>query len=138
MKSVTDFITDHKPSDDIIVLGQCPSSKTQPFKNGTFARLKRWMDGVGAPEWTFHNVIPNKINSNDLNDVDIDALKAAVKGKKLVIALGGFVSKACIKHNITHYKIDHPSPRNRNLNDPEYEIKMMLDLMEQIVLMRLK
>jgi hypothetical protein len=31
-----------------------------------------------------------------------------------------FVERVCNKYNIPHYKIDHPSPRNRNLNDPKY------------------
>jgi uracil-DNA glycosylase len=137
MKSVPDFIEGHQTSNDILILGQCPSSKTKPFKNGTFARLKHWMDGIGIYEWSFHNIIPNKINSTDMNDVDVDALKAATKGKKVIIALGGFVSKACAKHKVAHYKIDHPSPRNRNLNDPEYEIKMLLDLKEHITWMKL-
>ncbi len=125
MKSVTDFITDHKPSDDIIVLGQCPSSKTEPFKNGTFARLQKWLDYADISEWSFHNVIPNKINSYDMNDVDVDALRKAIEGKSLIIALGGFVSKVCKKYDISHVSIDHPSPRNRNLNDPKYEKALM-------------
>lgn len=127
MKSVKDFI-DVPTSDEVIILGQCPSTKTKPFSNGTFARLKRWCDTVNLTEWDFHNVIPNKINSHDMKDVDIFALHDAVYNKKLVIALGGFVSKVCTKYNIEHYKIDHPSPRNRNLNDPQYEKQMLKKL----------
>jgi len=127
MKSVTDFLPYHRPSDEVIVLGQCPSSKTTPFKNGTFARLKDWMDTVGLYEWSFHNVIPNKINSYKMSDVDVDALLTETQGK-VVIALGGFVSKVCDKYDIPHYKIDHPSPRNRNLNSKAYEVGMLLRL----------
>ena len=124
MKSVIDFLPDHEDSDDVVVLGQCPSSKVTPTKNGTFARLNNWMTIVGLYKWSFHNVIPNKINSYKMSDVDVDALMKATDGK-LVIALGGFVSKVCDKHNIAHYKLDHPSPRNRNLNSKEYEIAML-------------
>lgn len=127
MKSVKDFI-EVPSSEDVIILGQCPSTKTQPFTNGTFARLKKWTDAVDLREWDFHNVIPNKINSYDMKDVDVDALLAAVQGKKTIIALGGFVSRVCAKYHITHYKIDHPSPRNRNLNDPDYEKQMLEQL----------
>jgi len=124
MKSVPDFIEGHKTSNDILILGQCPSSKTKPFKNGTFARLSKWLDYAEINEWSFHNVIPNKINSYDMNDVDSEALLKAVEGKSLIIALGGFVSKVC-KYDISHVSIDHPSPRNRNLNDPKYEKALM-------------
>ena len=43
MKNVLNFLEDHVISDEVIILGQCPSSKTQPFKNGTFARQKPQM-----------------------------------------------------------------------------------------------
>ena len=61
-------------------------------------------------------------------DVDEAKLKKAVKNKKIIIALGGFVERVCKKYSISNYKIDHPSPRNRNLNSKEYEQKMLDDL----------
>lgn len=125
MKNVLNFLEDHVISDDIIILGQCPSSKTQPFKNGTFARLKTWCDDVGLYAWDFHNVIPDKINSYSIADVNSDRLITRTKNKKKVIALGSFVSRVCTKYKIDHFKIDHPSPRNRNLNDKDYEKAMI-------------
>ena len=128
LKSVPDFLFAHKTSDTILVLGQCPSTRTKPTANGTFVRLKKWMDHLDLPQWSFHNVIPNKINSYDINDVDEDALYEAVQGKTIIIALGGFVERVCRKYKIDCYKIDHPSPRNRNLNDPHYEQQMLKNL----------
>ena len=132
MKSVLDFLEGHKLSEDIIILGQCPSTKTTPSINGTFARLRKWLLTVGIRDWDFHNVIPNKINSYDIKDVDVDALYKAVEGKGVVIALGGFVQRVCNKYGIDNYKIDHPSPRNRNLNSMEYEANMLHRLKEYI------
>lgn len=132
MKSVLDFLEGHKLSEDIIILGQCPSTKTTPSVNGTFARLRKWLLTVGIREWDFHNVIPNKINSYDIKDVDVDALYKAVEGKGVVIALGGFVQRVCNKYGIDNYKIDHPSPRNRNLNSMEYEANMLHELKEYL------
>ena len=127
LKSVPDFLFAHKTSDTILVLGQCPSTRTKPTANGTFVRLKKWMDHLDLPCWAFHNVIPNKANSYKMEDVDVEALNKAVEGKHLVIALGGFVSRVCKKHKIKHLKIDHPSPRNRKFNDPDYEAQMLWD-----------
>ena len=107
MNNVLDFLEGHKTSDDIIILGQCPSTKKVPFKNGTFSRLKRWFTEVGVEDWDFHNVIPDKINSYDIKDVDEEKLRV------------------CKKYSISNYKIDHPSPRNRNLNSKEYEQNML-------------
>jgi len=132
MKSVLDFLEGHQISEDIIVLGQCPSTKTTPSVNGTFARLKRWLLTVGVRDWDFHNVIPHKINSYDIKDVDVEALRKAVEGKSIVISLGGFVERVCKKYSIDNYKIDHPSPRNRNLNSIEYEAAMLHSLKEYL------
>lgn len=131
-KSVPDFIPGHKSSDDILVLGQCPSSNIKQTKNGTFSKLRGWMEWVGEPAWAFHNVIPNKINSYNMSDVDTDKLESVVRNKKVIIALGGFVSRVCTKYGISHIKIDHPSPRNRNLNSIEYEIAMLQRLQHDI------
>jgi len=128
MKSVLDFLEGHGTSNELLILGQCPSSNTKPLKNGTYNRLMNWCDFVGISMFSFHNVIPNKINSYDINDVDEDALYEAVQGKTIIIALGGFVERVCKKYKIDCYKIDHPSPRNRNLNDPHYEQQMLKNL----------
>lgn len=128
MKSVLDFLEGHGSSNELLILGQCPSSNTKPLKNGTYNRLMNWCDFVGISVFAFHNVIPNKINSYDINDVDEDALYEAVQGKTIIIALGGFVERVCKKYKIDCYKIDHPSPRNRNLNDPHYEQQMLKNL----------
>lgn len=136
MKSVIDFLPDHNTDSDIVILGQCPSSKTTPIKNGTFARLKVWMNMVDQPAWSFHNVIPNKVNSYEMEDVNESELFDAVHDKNVVIALGGFVSRVCKKYNIDHIKIDHPSPRNRNLNSLKYELNMLGELRRQISICR--
>lgn len=132
MKSVIDFLPGHDTNSDIVVLGQCPSTKVTPSKNGTFSRLKGWMDVVNEPAWAFHNVIPDKINSYDINDVDELALTEAIYRKKVIIALGGFVSRVLKRYGVIHIKIDHPSPRNRNLNSLEYEMLMLTELQFQI------
>lgn len=132
MKSVPDFVSDYRPSKDLIFLGQCPSSRVARTKNGTFARLEKWAKYLCLTEWSFHNVIPDKVNSYSLDDVDVKGLHEAVKGKKRVIALGGFVERACRKHGIECFRVDHPSSRNRNFNDPSYEPQMLERLKEYL------
>ena len=132
MKSVPDFIEGHKSSNDILILGQCPSSNTKPNKNGTYSRLCKWLESVDVHAFAFHNVIPDKINSYDIKDVQVKKLQAVTHGRKKIIALGGFVERVCKKHGIPYYKIDHPSPRNRNLNDPKYEEQMLKRLRDYL------
>lgn len=123
-----DFMPDHKRSEDIIFIGISPSSKTTPASNGSFYTLKKWCIAAGLHEWDFHNLIPHKTNSMDKKDIDIELLNERVKTKKKIIALGGFVSDALKRFNIHHLKIDHPSPRNRNLNHPQYEKQIIQKL----------
>lgn len=113
-----------------------PSTKTKPFKNGTFCKLQDWMNKVGVPHWDFHNVVPDKTGEVKLADVDWELLYKKIKGRKVIICLGGFVARA-VKGltdvelpKIIH--IDHPSPRNRNFNDPAYEPQMLKRLKEEL------
>jgi hypothetical protein len=120
LSDMMDFMPEHKRSNEIVIIGISPSTKTKPFKNGSFNTLRKWCNAAELYEWDFHNIIPNKANSLDINDIDIELLYEKIHNKKKVIALGNFVSKILSKYKVEHLKIDHPSPRNRNLNDPNY------------------
>ena len=116
-----DFMPDHKRSDHIIFIGISPSTKTQPASNGSFYTLNKWCNAAGLYEWDFHNLIPDKTNSMDKDDIDFEMLYEKIYNKTKIIALGGFVSNQLNRLSIKHLKIDHPSPRNRNLNHPQYQ-----------------
>tara|TARA_B100000925_G_scaffold212128_1_gene161844 strand:- start:20531 stop:21001 length:471 start_codon:yes stop_codon:yes gene_type:complete len=142
LSNVLDFLSNHKLSNDVLILGESPSSRNsdtfrKKFKegkiqpHGTFARLEDWTVRLGLEEWDFHNVIPHIMNCKDIKQVDESALQKAVKGKKVIIALGHLVARVCKKYAIDNYKIDHPSPRNRNFNGEAgriYEQKMLDEL----------
>ncbi len=128
LKSVPDFLDNYQSSDDVIILGMSPSTKIKGFKNGTFDRLQKWCDQVELKSFDFHNVIPDIANGNTFDQVNAEKLLQKIQGKTKIIALGGFVSRVCHKYNISHYKIDHPSPRNRNFNNPDYEVQMLENL----------
>jgi uracil-DNA glycosylase len=131
IKSVPDFIPGHKGHPDFLIVGLSPSSKVKPFKNGTFARLLTWTKVVDLPEWDFCNIL-HEVNCSDIKKVDASELKQQCHNRKKIIALGGIVSKVLYKYDIPHFKVDHPSPRNRNLNCKDYETKMLLDLKEYL------
>jgi uracil-DNA glycosylase len=131
IKTVPDFIPGHIGHPDFLIIGLSPSSNTKPFKNGTFARLLTWTTHVGLKQWDFCNII-NEVNSVDTKLVNVEELKKKCENRKKIIALGGVVSKVLDKYNIPHYKIDHPSPRNRNLNNKEYEAKMLESLKDYL------
>lgn len=133
VKQVDDFIPESIDRHSLIVfVGISPSSKTKAFKNGTFARLKSWTDAIGVEQFDFFNVIPDVVNGMCPTLVDNEFITERTSGKTKVVALGGFVSRILSKNKVQHLKIDHPSPRNRNLNSREYELGMIERLREYV------
>jgi hypothetical protein len=52
-------------------------------------------------------------------------VRQLVDGYDKVLALGNFVSSVLNKIEVNHFKLPHPSPRNRLLNDKDYERSML-------------
>ena len=95
-------------------------------KNSTLYNLNSWMTFIGVEYYSFINAVENK-GKVSIKDVDYFRLKDATAYADHVIALGGFASKALSKAKIGHYRLPHPSPLNRQLND---KINLGLILME--------
>lgn len=100
----------------VLFVGDKPSSKnTDPSVAfvGTRSKLK-------LEYWAMKlNISPNgyyTINRIDF-DFPIRVINAIYLGDP-IIALGNNASKALDK--IPHFKLPHPSPRNRQLNDPKF------------------
>lgn len=102
---------------DVIFVGMNPSSK-QPRKGSTRNKLAEWTNEMRVDSYSFMNVIdqPGDVHHSM---VDYTSLTFTLKRYKRVIALGNFVSDVLKRANIEHFKLPHPSPRNRMLNNPE-------------------
>lgn len=102
---------------DVIFVGMNPSAK-QPRKGSTRNKLAEWAEEMRVEHYDFINVIdrPGEVHHNM---VDKNALTFALKKYRRVIALGNFVSDVLKRSDIEHFKLPHPSPRNRMLNNPE-------------------
>ena len=81
---------------------------------------------MGVETSDFMNVI-NKSGEVNHSMVDYNALTFALKDYRRVIALGNFVSDALKKADVEHFKLPHPSPRNRMINDPEKISSILAD-----------
>ena len=127
-RDMISFLPNHKKSEEIVVVGMCPSHIATPKTNGSFATLKRWMTKAGVSDWDFQNVVPHKENvaPKDISkEIYYDLLKNRLCSFKKVVALGNDVSNALNKIKIDHIKVYHPSPRNRALNDKNAEIEVV-------------
>ena len=110
----------------VLVIGINPSDKKVIAKNSTLHRLENWMDHLGLWVFSFINVIPEP-GCYKKEDIDYDRLRKVCHGHNKILALGSFVSEALDKIEVPHYKLPHPSPLNRQLNDKQYEDQVLVE-----------
>lgn len=107
----------------ILVVGINPANKS---KSQTLKKLNRWMDTLNVNHYSFMNCIPIK-GSYSFEQVDYSLIEQYLMGNEYykILALGGFSSSVLSKIKVKHFKLPHPSPRNRKLNDKSFEIKIL-------------
>lgn len=105
----------------IIIVGQNPGNNPNAakFKNHTIDRLNQWCDDLGIVYYGFVNAVSNP-GKCKTSDVDFDVLESTVRGHYNVLALGAFASNCLKIINTPHFKLPHPSPLNRQMNDKEF------------------
>ena len=110
----------------VLIIGINPSDMPNVRKNSTLHRLNKWMEHLDMPTFSFMNVItePGEYKKEDIN---YDRLKDVCEYYTKILALGSFVSEALNKAGIPHYKLPHPSPRNRQFNDDNFESQMLVE-----------
>lgn len=104
----------------IIFVGDKPSPKMKPGANpfegarceGTF---KRWVDSLGLKEVEVVNQC----------DHDIQYFHCAYLSGNRFVALGNNASKAL--KEIPHFRLPHPSGKNRQLNNKDFVDKALED-----------
>lgn len=99
-----------------------PTLKGKP--NATFRKLESWMSHCNVQHFSFCNTFDDPSEAK-YSKVDFQRLCTLTKGYDKIIALGGFVSGSLNKIDVPHFKLPHPSPRNRLLNDKAYERKII-------------
>lgn len=113
----------------ILVVGMNPSNRPtrkKIFKNSMFDRLINWMNLLSIDYFSFMNVC-DRPGVVSIRDVDAKALIEASRSYSKIIALGGIASDALKRCRIVHFRLPHPSPRNRLLNDPAYKFSVLRD-----------
>lgn len=109
----------------VLVVGMNPSGRDLKDKKGpTLSKLESWMDAVGVHHFSFVNAI-DEPGEAKISKIDFKRLFKLSKEYDKIIALGGFVSSALNTINVSHFKMPHPSPLNRLLNDKTFEKKTL-------------
>jgi hypothetical protein len=117
----------------ILFVGDKPSSKMKPgakaFQGAACeARLKEWAEyltGYSRLETIIRESKPFGYNREywtvNANDGNFESyLETARKYPDIVVALGNNASDSLTKLGTPHFKLPHPSGRNRQINDKEY------------------
>jgi hypothetical protein len=88
-----------------------PSKNTAP----TIKRLHEWARAVGVHVFSF-------VNASHAVDLvpDLEFLRGACVGADRVVALGALASRSLDEIGVKHFRLPHPSGRNRLLNDAAY------------------
>lgn len=104
----------------VLVIGLSPSPLGG--KSPSLKTLQSWMSSLGIHKYSFHNLYPTPDRSKN----NVDEIIQMTKDYDRVICLGAESSKVLYRFDVDHYKLPHPSPRNRQLNDEriiEQELK---------------
>ena len=129
----------------VCFVGSNPSRKNHdslvPFQGTRSLHiLFGWIKLMELDRYKLFNVTPKVIEYNKIrvSDYDLDTLDKEVKNEKLVVALGFVASKALTKLGVRHFRLPHPSGRNRQLNNPVFVKSQVLACKSYIVANREK
>lgn len=98
----------------ILLVGDKPSPKMKPEANpfegaACEGRLKEWVEVLGLDVYC----LTNSYGIKDTRFIN----RMHVSYKATIVALGNNASKRLTSINIPHFKLPHPSGRNRQIND---------------------
>lgn len=117
----------------ILVIGMNPSKKGRVGnkENASVKKLHQWTDSLKIKYFSFSNV-HESTDHLPLSKVDYNRLVQIITGYDKIIALGGYASSALNRINVSHFRLPHPSPRNRLLNDKSYELSVLKECKEYL------
>lgn len=101
-----------------MVIGLNPTKLAVPRKGGAVHRFSQWLDEMCIDMVSFTNLSPDPYW--DGKEIDESLLRESMVGHSKIIVWGNSVSKYLKKMGIDHFVLPHPSPLNRQVNDPEF------------------
>jgi hypothetical protein len=110
-----------------LILGSNPSA-VKPRKRSTLTRVDDWAKKLNIT-YEFGNVIEHHVDKEKLSDVEFIRVYKMINIHRNILTLGKFADSVLTKMNIVHYALPHPSPRNRQFNDPNFEEKVLQKLL---------
>lgn len=109
-------------------------SKSPSRKGSTIPKLHSWMyDSLGITSFSMSNISHDPDWDFKYKTVDKDNVVQTLQDYDIILALGGTVYNYLKRMGFSNmFKLPHPSPRNRLLNDKSYEKKVLNECKEYL------
>lgn len=104
-----------------LVIGLNPSRNLG--RSSSLRSLNKWLDILNLKVVSFTNLYEGF--EIDEKENKIDFIKEIAKDYDATLALGERVSCKLSVSGVNHFKLPHPSGRNRNLNNGKYVIEQL-------------
>jgi hypothetical protein len=117
----------------IIIIGLNPSKARAVIRGSALNRLNQWADQIGLPIFSFTNLTDDPDWDFKFKSLDQNFILQSIVNYDIIVALGTGVANHLKKLGLKDvFVLPHPSPRNRQLNDPAYIKSKLSNLREYI------
>jgi len=111
-----------------IIVGLNPSKKRGANYGPALSRLYRWADQINLPIFSFTNLSDAPECDLKFKSIDKKFIVQTISNYSIIVSLGSQVHNTLKRLGFDSFKMPHPSPLNRQLNDPDYEKQMLSEL----------
>ena len=105
----------------VLIVGMNPSKSRAVYSGSALARLRKWTAELDLQFFTFIN-LSNDVNwDRKFDTIDKDFVCTSIEDCDIIITLGTMVSAYLKRLGYKeHFVLPHPSPLNRQINDPKF------------------
>lgn len=115
-------------SKSLIIVGLNPSKASGTKHGPALRRLYSWAEEINLPIFSFTNLSDDPNWDLKFNSIDKNFVVQALSNHSIIVSLGSQVHNTLKRLGYDSFKMPHPSPLNRQLNDPNYEKQMLSEL----------
>jgi hypothetical protein len=110
----------------IIVIGLNPSKARTTKRGPALKKLYQWADHLGLPIFSFTNLSDDPDWDFKFKSINQNFVLQSVQNYDIIVALGKTTSNYLKRLGVSNvFTMPHPSPRNRLLNNHDYEMEML-------------
>lgn len=117
---------------NIVIVGLNPSKVSGTKQGPALRRLYSWAEQINLPIFSFMNLSDDPEWDFKYKSIDKKMIVQMLSDRDIIVALGSQVYNTLKRLGFNSFKMPHPSPLNRQLNDSEYEKQMLSELKDYV------